>query len=207
MAHALGLAPGAGAGQVPLERWTHRGGPYHWMGIRPIESRIERRGVGVVHCERDSKSKCASMPVFLMDCKAPEPGADHAPVQGTLHFKALPGDPHALQFLDPTAWIQFWKTEPYYKGRVEVTLARSGRPEVRFPATVTRARWAYSTNTAYEVAPLPIREIAEALAEAGNTVLDIAGPEILVRATFELEGRTGEFLDACDPNRASPAGR
>jgi len=145
------------------------------------------------------------MPVFLMDCKAPEPGAGRIPVQGSLHFKALPGDPHALQFLDPTAWIRFWKTEPYYESRVEVTLERSGRPPLRFPATVTRERWAYSTNTAYEVVPLPIREIAEVLAEAGKAELTIENSDILVQATFELGGRTGEFLDACDPSRETPA--
>ena len=41
---ALWLAPAIGGAQVPLEHWTHRGGPYHWMGIRPLESRVERRG-------------------------------------------------------------------------------------------------------------------------------------------------------------------
>ena len=204
---ALGLAPATGAGQVPLENWTHRGGPYHWMGIRPIESRIEREGVGVVRCERTSTSQCASMPVVLMDCKAPEPGADRIPLQGSLHFKALPGEPHALQFLDPGAWVLFWKTKPYYESPVEVTVARSEGPPIRFPATLTRERWAYSTDTAYEVAPLPIREIAEALAEPGNVALSIDGPDILVRATFELDGRTGEFLNVCDPRREMPAGR
>ena len=207
LAYFLTLAPQAVPAQVPLERWTHRGGPYHWMGVRPVESRIERRGVGVVRCERDAASKCPSMPVFLMDCKAPESGAGRIPVQGSLHFEALPGDPHALQFLDPTAWIWFWKSEPYYESRVEVTLGRSARPPLRFPATVTRERWAYSTNTAYEVSPLPMRAVAEALAEAGSAVLRIEGSELLVRATFVLDGRTGEFLDACDPSRAAPAGR
>ena len=207
MVFALGLAPATSAGQVPLESWTHRGGPYHWMGVRPVESRIERRGVGVVRCERDAASKCPSMPVFLMDCKAPEPGAGRIPVQGSLHFNALPGDPHALQFLDPTAWIWFWKSEPYYQSRVEVTLRRSKLPPLRFPATVTRERWTYSTDTAYEVAPLPVRAVAEALAEAGRAVLRIEGSELLVRATFALDGRTGAFLDACDPSRTARAGR
>ena len=205
MVHAL--APAPSAGEVPLERWTHRGGPYHWMGIQSVESRIERSGVGVVRCERDAASKCALMPVFLTDCKAPEPGAGRIPVHGSLHFDALPGDPHALQFLDPTAWIWFWKTEPYYESRVEVILERSARPVLRFPATVTRERWAYSTDTACEVAPLPVRAIAEALARAGTAILRIENSELLVRATFALNGRTGAFLDACGPSRAARAGR
>lgn len=200
---ALGLAPAPSAAQVPLEHWTHRGGPYHWMGVRPVESRIERTGVGVVRCERDAASKCPSMPVLLMDCKAPEPGAGRIPVQGSLHFNALPGDPHALQFLDPTAWIWFWNTAPFYESRVEVTLARSARPPLRLPAIITRERWAYSTDTAYEVAPLPMRAIAEALADAGSADLRIEGAGLLVRATFALDGRTGAFLDACDPARAA----
>ena len=48
--------------------------------------------------------------------------------------------PNALQFLDPSAWIWFWKTEPYYKSRVVAALVRSEREPVRFPATVTRER-------------------------------------------------------------------
>ncbi len=203
--HALALA-GSSAAQLPLENWTHRGGPNHWLGIAPIESHIERNRGDVVRCTRGS-ARCASTPVFLMDCKAPHSGADSIPVGGSLHFNALPGDPHALQVLDPFAWIWSWKTQPYHESRVEVTLDNSLRPPVRFPATVTRKRWAYSTNTAYEVTPLPIRAIAEALARAGKAKLSIEGPEIRVHATFALNGRTGEFLNACDRGWKNPPPR
>ena len=195
-AFLLALA-GTAAAQVPMEHWTHRGGPYHWLGIRPAESHIAMPGAGAVLCTRDQAERCASTPVFLMACKAPGPAAPAIPLHGSLHFVPLPGDPHALQALNPLHWPWFWQREPYFRREVRVTLAREDMPALRFPAMVTRERWAYNTDTDYLVAPLPHRRVADILARPGQAVLNIHGAGLRVRAAFDLSGRTGEFVRAC----------
>lgn len=194
-----------GVPRLDLERYSRRpASPYHWLTLRPAESRIERAGHGAAVFEGDEPERAVPLPGVLLDCKTGEPGSPALPLVGLLTWRRFPAEPFARQWTNPLDWFAAgWQWEPYYAEAGSLAWRRrDGAGRFAQAVTVRRPRWAYSTDTRYEVELDPAL-LARAFAEPGAVELAVEAPGLEVEALFRVGAPTARFIEACGPTAAA----